>query len=77
MEDKYCNEYHSKRERCCLDSVFSGLLLVLVFFVGVLIGTLGVLAQILTVGILVALIIVFAILAVLRIVAIICCGKRC
>ncbi len=77
MEDKYCNEYYSKRERCCLDSVFSGIILVLVFFVGVLVGTLGLLAEILTTGILVSLIIVFAILAVLRIIAIICSGKRC
>lgn len=72
-----CNEYYSKREKCCLDSVFSGIILVLVFFVGVLVGALGLLANILTTGILTALIIVFAILAVLRIIALVCSGKRC
>ena len=72
-----CNEYYSKREKCCLDSVFSGIILVLVFFVGVLVGALGLLADILTNGILTALIIVFAILAVLRIIALVCSGKRC
>ena len=81
MDDKCCNENFPKkdkyRNRCCLDAVLGGLILVLVFFIGLLVGTLGVLTEILTVGILVALIIVFAILAILRIVAIICCGKRC
>lgn len=77
MEDKYCNEYYSKREKCCFDTVFSGIILVLVFFIGVLVGTLGLLAEILTTGILVSLIIVFAILAVLRIIALICSNKRC
>ena len=72
-----CNEYYSKREKCCLDSVFSGIILVLVFFVGVLVGALGLFANILTTGILTALIIVFAILAVLRIISLICSGKRC
>ena len=43
-----CNEYYSKREKCCLDSVLSGIILVLVFFVGVLVGALGLLAEILT-----------------------------
>ena len=28
MEEKYCNEYYSKREKCCLDSVLS----VIIFF---------------------------------------------
>ena len=81
MEDKCCNEIFVKkdryRDRCCLDTVLGGLILVLVFFIGLLVGTLGVLAEVLTVGILIALIIVFAILAILRFVAIICCGKRC
>lgn len=79
MEDKCCNEYFPKKERnrCCLDAMLGGLIFVLVFFIGLLVGTLGVLAEILTVGIIVALIIVFAILAILRIVAIICCDKRC
>lgn len=77
MEDKCCNEYFPKKQRCCFDIVFGGIILVLAFFIGVLIGTLGVLAEILTVGILVGLIIVFAVLAILRIVAIICSNRRC
>ena len=81
MEEKCCNEYFPKKEknrdRCCLDVVLGGIILALVFFIGLLVGTLGVLAEILTVGIIVSLIIVFAILAILRIITLICYGKRC
>lgn len=79
MEEKCCNEYYPKKERgkCCLDVVLGGIILALVFFIGLLLGTLGVLAEILTVGIIVSLIIVFAILTILRFIALICCGKRC
>ena len=79
MEEKCCTEYFPKKEknRCCLDVVLGGIILVLVFFIGLLVGTLGVLAEILTVGIIAALIIVFAILAILRIIALICCGRKC
>ena len=57
MDDKCCNEYFSKKDRCCFDTVLAVIILVLAFFIGVLIGSLGILAGILTVGVLVGLII--------------------
>lgn len=77
MDDKCCNEYFPRKEKCCFDTVLAVIILVLAFFIGILIGTLGVLSETLTVGVLVGLIIVFAVLAILRLVSIICCNMKC
>ena len=77
MEQQVCINCERRERRCCVDLIIFILSVLLAFAIGLLIGALTGIVELLGIGPLITFIVILILLIVLRVIMRICCPKSC